>query len=428
MPPAPESWSLDGARLSARSGIGELMDDLGHALAAVPPGGKAPAMLGGGNPAHIPAMEEVWQRRLQEITSDPDARRRLLAVYDPPRGNQATIRALADLLRNELGWPVGPENIAVTPGGQTAFFLLFLLFGGPHADGSRGRILLPLAPEYIGYANQPLHEGTLLAQRPLISKPADHFFKYHIDFDNLRPPSDTAAICVSRPTNPSGNVITDAEMERLDRLAAERGVPLIIDNAYGLPFPGILFADATPLWTDRTIHILSLSKVGLPGTRTAFVIGPPEVAEAISSMVSVTGLANPNLGQAITAPLLADGELARLARGVVRPHYLAKRDAALAFIERHFPRHLPYRFHVCEGALFLWLWLEGSRKTSRELYESLKSQGVLVVPGHHFFFGTAPDAAPWPHRDECLRISFAMDPAMVEEGLRIIGREIASAW
>lgn len=48
-------------------------------------------------------------------------------------------------------------------------------------------------------------------------------------------------ICVSRPTNPTGNVITDEELLKLDALANQHGIPLVIDNAYGVPFPGIIF-------------------------------------------------------------------------------------------------------------------------------------------------------------------------------------------
>ncbi|MEA7931692.1 aminotransferase class I/II-fold pyridoxal phosphate-dependent enzyme, partial [Salmonella enterica subsp. enterica serovar Montevideo] len=41
------------------------------------------------------------------------------------------------------------------------------------------------------------------------------------------------------PTNPTGNVITDEELMKLDRLANQHNIPLVIDNAYGVPFPGI---------------------------------------------------------------------------------------------------------------------------------------------------------------------------------------------
>ena len=413
-------FSALGERLSGGSGIETLMDDLGRALAS---SGPCPHMLGGGNPAHIPEMEAVWLQHMQAIVSDPARLRRVLAIYDPPRGNAGCIEALATLLREELGWPVGPENIAVMPGGQTAFFFLFNLFGGTQADGRPGRILFPLVPEYIGYANQSLEPDVFTAHRPLITETGPHRFQYHIDFASLDPGPDVRALCISRPTNPSGNLLSDAEIGRLAGLAKDRGIPLIIDNAYGAPFPGIVFGEATPPWNEQTIHVMSLSKLGLPGTRTAFVVGPPKVAAAVSSMMAVTGLANGNFGQAIVQPLLADRSILTLSREVVRPYYLRKRDLALAAIAELFPDDIPYAVHESGGAMFLWLWMRGTRRKSREIYESLKSRGVLVVPGEYFFFGLPDD---WSHRHECLRISFAMAEDDVRAGLRIIADELTT--
>jgi valine--pyruvate aminotransferase len=361
---------------------------------------------------------------MREIVEDPAVLRRTLAIYDPPRGNPGVLKSLAALLRKEYGWQVGPENIAVTPGGQTAFYFLFNLFGGKRPDGTQGKILFPLIPEYIGYANQALEAGMFTAQRPKISRTAAHRFKYHIDFENLVPGPDVAAMCVSRPTNPSGNLISDSELSRLEAIAAQCGIPLIIDNAYGWPFPGIVFGEATPLWTPNTVHVMSLSKFGLPGTRTAFVVAPPAIASAISSMMAVTGLANGNFGQTIAGPLISSGEIIQLSREVIRPYYLRKRDAALKAIAELFPDDVSYALHESEGAMFLWLWIENSKRTSRELYESLKQQGVLVVPGEYFFFGDLDEN--WKHRHECLRISFAMNEADVRSGLEIIAKTITS--
>lgn len=414
------TFSSRGQRLAGGSGIEQLMDDLGHALAA---SGPSPHMLGGGNPAHIPAMEGIWLRRMQEIIGDPATLRRTLSIYDPPRGNPDCIRWLAELLRAEYGWPVGPENIAVTPGGQTAFFFLFNLLGGEREDGSHGKILFPLMPEYIGYANQALESDMFVARRPRIERTGLHAFKYHLDFENLDAGPDIRAICVSRPTNPSGNLISDGELGRLASIAAEKKIPLIIDNAYGWPFPGIVFGEAAPLWTENTVHVMSLSKFGLPGTRTAFVVGPPEIASAVSSMMAVTGLANGNFGQAIAGPLLKSSQILDLSREVIRPFYLRKRNAALAAVEEFFPQDLPFSLHQSEGAMFLWIRIENSRCTSRALYESLKNRGVLVVPGEYFFFGLPEDG--WKHRHECLRVSFAMQDDDVRAGLRIIAEEIA---
>jgi valine--pyruvate aminotransferase len=397
------------------SGIEHLMDDLGKALSGRQP---APLMLGGGNPAHIPEIEAAWKNRMLEIVNDPTLLRRTLGIYDPPRGNADVIQSLADLLRAEFGWPVGPENIAVTPGGQTAFYFLFNLLAGTRDDGSRGKILFPLMPEYIGYANQCLESGMFAAMQPEIQRTAPHRFKYHVDFSKLAPGPDIAAMCVSRPTNPSGNLVSDSELRHLESTAARLDIPLIIDNAYGWPFPGIVFGEVLPLWSDHTIHVMSLSKLGLPGTRTAFVVAAPEIASAVSSMMAVTGLANGNLGQTIVAPFFSSSEITRLSREIIQPFYKRKRDAALEAVAEFFPDDLPYSIHESEGALFLWLWLEGAKKSSREIYSDLRDDGVIIVPGEYFFFGDLDE--DWRHRQECLRISFAMDDSNVRAGLQKI--------
>jgi valine--pyruvate aminotransferase len=276
-------------------------------------------------------------------------------------------------------------------------------------------------PEYIGYANQGLDPGMFASLRPLIERTGPHSFKYHMDFERLDPGPEIGALCVSRPTNPSGNLISDAELAHLADIAARRKIPLIIDNAYGWPFPGIVFGEATPLWTDQTVHVMSLSKFGLPGTRTAFVVAPPRIAAAVSSMMAVTGLANGNFGQAIAGPLISSGEILQISREVIRPFYLRKRNMALEAVEELFPKDFPYAVHQSEGAMFLWIWIENSRRSSRELYEALKARGVLVVPGEYFFFGQEE----WNHRHECLRISFAMGDDDVRAGLGMIAEEIS---
>jgi valine--pyruvate aminotransferase len=237
---------------------------------------------------------------------------------------------------------------------------------------------------------------------------------------------DIAAICVSRPTNPSGNVLTDDEVALLSEIAQEHNIPLIIDNAYGAPFPGVIFGHATPVWDEHVILTLSLSKLGLPGTRTGIVIAQKEVIDGLASMTSIAGLANGNVGQAIVQPLIESGEILRLSREVIKPFYQHKSTQALAWVEEHFDDALSYRVHKSEGALFLWIWFEGLPITSRQLYERLKERGVLVVPGSYFFFGLDDDE--WRHRDECLRINFTMPDAIVEAGIRIIGEEVSRAY
>lgn len=418
------SWELSefGGRLSEGSGIGELMEDLGHAIAQ---GGGKVRMLGGGQPAHIPEMTARWRERLEEIAGLPDGLERMLGNYDPPAGSTSFRSSLAELFAREFSWPVTEKNIAVTSGGQTAFFFLLNSLAGRMPDGREKRVLLPLVPEYIGYADQSVGAPLFRGRKPRIERRGEHSFKYTVDFSNLRVEPTDSAICVSRPTNPTGNVLTDEEVAHLAALARAHDIPLIIDNAYGAPFPNVIFGEATPIWDENIILTLSLSKLGLPGTRTGIVVAREEVIRGITSLTSIAGLANGNVGQAIVQPMIESGEILRLSREVVRPFYEEKSRLAQAWVSQYWDSQLPYRVHASEGALFLWVWFEGLPITARELYERLKARDVLVVPGNYFFFGLEE---PWRHQDECLRINFSLDRGTVEEGIRIIGEEVAKAY
>jgi valine--pyruvate aminotransferase len=183
---------------------------------------------------------------------------------------------------------------------------------------------------------------------------------------------------------------------------------------------------ATPFWDEHVILTLSLSKIGLPGTRTGIVIGPPEIIQALGSSSAIAGLSNPNIGQQITLPLIQSGEILRLSREVVRPFYAAKCQLARQAAHDAFGEDGEWFMHRSEGALFLWFWFPGLPVHSQELYERLKKRGVLVIPGHHFFFGL-DDQPHWAHRHECIRVSYAMEESIVRDGLRIIAEEVRLA-
>lgn len=419
------SWELSefGQRICGPSGISQLMQDLGDALAS---DRDDLCMLGGGQPAHIPEVDAIWRSRIQSMLDSPGEIERSLSEYGPPAGNMDFRRTVANLFQREYGWNIGPENIAVTLGGQTAFFFLFNALAGKFVDGSHRHVLLPLVPEYVGYANQQANDQSFRAVRPTIEHLDEHTFKYRVDFDKLAIEPETSAICVSRPTNPTGNVLTDDEISRLAQLASQHNVPLMIDNAYGSPFPGAIFTEVTPIWNDDIVLTYSLSKIGLPGTRTGIVIAREELIESIASMTSIIGLANTNIGQSIVTPLIDSGELLRISNDLIRPFYRDRSMTAQEAFHESFDNSIPYHIHSSEGALFLWLWCENLPIDSRELYERLKSRGVIVVPGDEFFFGD--DDPSWQHRHECLRVSFAMPEPMVKRGIKIIAEEVTRAY
>jgi valine--pyruvate aminotransferase len=398
------------------------MDDLGAIAAA----GGGIMNLGGGSPSLIPAAEAAFRRHMESLLRREGAFERAIGLYGGPDGDRDFADALAALLRREVGWRVGASNIALTNGSQSAFLPLFNLLAGPTGDGRPARrILLPLSPEYIGYADLGFTPGLFTARRSTIHELDDKLFKYGVDFDGLDEVEDIGAICVSRPTNPTGNVITDQEVERLGAVARARGVPLVLDTAYGAPFPGIVFGESTPVWDEHTVVCMSLSKLGLPGLRTGIVIANEEIIEALAAATAIYCLSPGRLGPALATELMESGALLPLARDVIRPHYAARAARAVDRL-RGGLHDYPVRIHKPEGAFFLWLWMPGLPITNAALYERLKQRNVIVVSGHYFFPGREDD--DWPHKRECIRISYADDWERTERGLDIIVEEVRRAY
>ncbi|WP_034945297.1 valine--pyruvate transaminase [Erwinia oleae] len=411
------SFSAFGDKFTRHTGITRLMEDMGEGLRT--PGA---VMLGGGNPAQIPEMNAYFQQLLQEMQQDGSLTE-ALCNYDGPRGKSTLLVSLARLLRDELGWEVSPQNIALTNGSQSAFFYLFNLYAGRRADGSRKRVLFPLAPEYLGYADAGLDEELFVSVRPDIEMLPHGQFKYHVDFEHLHITDDIGLVCVSRPTNPTGNVITDEELMKLDVLAQQHDVPLLIDNAYGVPFPGIIFSEARPLWNPNIILCMSLSKLGLPGTRCGIVIADEKIINAISNMNGIISLAPGSIGPAIAHQMIQRGDLLRLSETVIRPFYQQRVNETIALIRRYLPEDRCL-IHKPEGAIFLWLWFKDLPITTEVLYQRLKKRGVLMVPGHFFFPGLEHE---WPHTHQCMRMNYVPDSDIIEKGIAILAAEIANA-
>ena len=412
--------SAFGEKFTRRAGITQLMDDLGEAMA-----GGGMLMLGGGNPAHIPEIQQLFRERMEAILRTPGGFESMIGNYDGSHGHTPFIIALSDLLRDTFGWNIGPANIALTNGSQNAFFCLFNLFAGEMPDGSRKKVLFPLTPEYIGYADVGLSDSFFAARRPGIELLDDRMFKYHVDFDALDIGDDIGAICVSRPTNPTGNVLTDAEMLHLDALAKDHGIPFIIDNAYGTPFPDIIYSDARPIWNENTVVCMSLSKFGLPNLRTGIVIAREEIATAIADINGVMQLAPGGLGARLTMELIRSGDIIQISRNIVQPYYRAKAQRALDLLRTGL-EGLPFRIHRPEGAIFLWIWLQDLPCTAAELYNRLKARRTLVIPGHHFFPGLEHEY--WQHKHECIRVTYAQDDAVVAEGIRVLTDEVRKLY
>ena len=82
------SFSNFGQKFTHKSGILQLMDDLGQAMS----GNSDLLMLGGGNPGHIPQIQTVFRKRMEQILADKNAFEKLIGNYDPPQGDLASLQ------------------------------------------------------------------------------------------------------------------------------------------------------------------------------------------------------------------------------------------------------------------------------------------------------------------------------------------------
>ncbi|CAE6930236.1 Valine--pyruvate aminotransferase [Vibrio sp. B1FIG11] len=411
-------FSKFGEKFNQYSGITQLMDDLNDGLRT--PGA---IMLGGGNPAAIPAMLDYFRQASEEMLANGELVA-ALANYDGPQGKDAFVKALAQLFRETYGWDISEKNISLTNGSQSGFFYLFNLLAGQQPDGSHKKVLLPIAPEYIGYGDAGIDEDIFVSYHPEIELLDNGLFKYHVDFEQLKVDDSVAAICASRPTNPTGNVLTDEEVRKLDKLARENNIPLIIDNAYGLPFPNIIFEDVEPFWNENTILCMSLSKLGLPGVRCGIVIASEEITQALTNMNGIISLAPGSVGPALANHIIGKGDLLKLSSEVIKPFYKQKSQRAVELLQEAITDER-FRIHKPEGAIFLWLWFDELPITTMELYQRLKARGVLIVPGEYFFIGQKDE---WDHAHQCLRMNYVQDDEMMQKGIAIIAEEVEKAY
>ena len=417
-----------GAKLTGNSGILQLMDDLGQPL----PENMPSYQLGGGNPARIAQLDSMYRAEMEKIMADGDSFGDLIGRYDAPAGRVSFCHDVAEYLSNKYGWDIDAENIAVTNGSQTAMFYLFNLFAGTSTvNGKKVKrtVVFPLVPEYIGYADQGIEPDMFVGIPAGFQRYEDNTFKYQVNFPLLEKylaeHDNVGALCVTRPTNPTGNVLTDDEIRRLSNLALKYDIPLIVDNAYGLPWPDIIFTDnAEPFFGPNVILSMSLSKIGLPSMRTGIIIAPKEIAKAVGNINAIAALTTASAGQRLASNLIKSGTLVEYARKFVRPFYEKKSIQTQAFIHKYLSG-TDYAVHKSERAIFLWLLLPQLSITTRQMYHELKKRGVIVVPGEYFFFGNATDGSlpkveDHPHYTKCLRINYSRPENEVEEGIKII--------
>ena len=403
-----------GQQMSHLTGVRAIMKDIIETLQS---GQSADFInLSAGNPVILPEVEQLWRDCTNQLLASADYGE-VVCRYGSSRGYEPLIDAIAADFNQRYNLNLKPENILITPGSQSIYFLAANSLGGYTPGGQLKEILLPLSPDYTGYGGVSLYPEAVRSYRPTLEvNAAAHRFKYRPDFSQLTITEQTGFILFSRPCNPTGNVLTDEEVNRITTLAAD--VPVFIDSAYAPPFPALNFVEMMPVLAPNVVHCISLSKAGLPGERVGIAMGDAATIRVLESFQTNLCIHSSRYGQAIAARAIASGALAEIATTVIRPHYQQKFEVIEATLDQAMP-DVPWYLHQAEGSIFAWLWLQDLPMDDQAFYQALKRYGVIIVPGSPFFSGLRDD---WNHKHQCFRISLTETAERIAIAIRRLAK------
>lgn len=412
-----------GAQMSNLTGVRAIMKDIIETLRA----GKGQDFinLSAGNPVILPEVEQLWRDCTASLLSSSEYGE-VVCRYGSSQGYQPLIEAVVKDFNQRYGLSLSDRNILITPGSQSIYFYAANAFGGYTAAGQLKQVVLPLSPDYTGYGGVSLVPEAVIAYQPTLElDEASHRFKYRPDFSQLSIDENSGCVIFSRPCNPTGNVLSDEEVEKIAALAAPYEVPVLVDSAYGPPFPALNYTKMNPVFGGNIIHCMSLSKAGLPGERIGIAIGDEQAIQMLECFQTNMCIHSPRYGQAIAARAIADGALAEISKTIIRPYYQNKFTVVETTLDRAMSKELPWFLHRGEGAIFAWLWLKDLPMTDWEFYQELKQVGVIVVPGSSFFPGLRSE---WKHKQECLRISLTATDAEIQAGMERLAKLVEKIY
>ena len=371
--------------------------------------------LGGGVPYPIPAMCEWFE---SQIAEHPRRLVDALGRYAPPAGPGPLREALAHHLREAGHGPVYSDDVVVMNGAQAALRVLL---------GREGHTLLVRDAEYLGVSG--LAPTGRLESVPARVRETGTGFRADLDLERIRERlhrrPHVHRVYLSRPGNPTGAVDQWSEVDELAEIASHEGAELIVDGAYGPPFPGLVWDDATErthtAWDERFTWILSTSKMGLPGARCAFVVTDRARAAMLAADQVRDGLSTGGTGAGLLTETVRDGTFSTLAREVVRPWYAKARETMLEGLRTHLAG-TPAKVHASEGGFFAWIELGAIPGGASAVARRLKGEGVYVASGKWFF--PADEVPP----DEHLRLTFAAPHEAIAHGCTRLGEAVREAY
>jgi valine--pyruvate aminotransferase len=383
--------------------------------------------LSAGNPAILPQVYEMWEEALKDIVNDKQLRN-LISQYGSSYGTHELIDCIREYFSTNYHIKLDREEVLITSGSQNLFFLALNSFCGTNKEGRVKKALIPMLPDYAGYSGVALEEGIIEGIPPIVSKLGKHMFRYEFNeraFKNkIAQDPDIGAVVLSRPNNPSGNILSEEAVQFISQVCKDYNIPLLIDSAYAPPFPAINFVEMNPIIHDNIIHCMSLSKAGLPGERIGIAIGKSDFIKVMEAFQSNILIHSSRLGQRIVVNTLKSGQLAEISANYIRAHYKQKHECLKNLLTTYMSDDVPWYLHKAEGSLFGWLWLEGLPFSADDLYNKLKAKNLIVVPGESFFHGSQSSS----HNQECIRISLTATDEELKKGIHILSSVVKKIY
>lgn len=354
--------------------------------------------------------------------------------YAPTAGVQELRVVLAEKARTRNGLGCAAEQVIITPGSTQALFATLEVLFSPGEE-----VLLPEIywPNYV-------QETLLLGGRPVFY-PLGPGYQPEVDALPRLVTSKTRAILVNSPSNPTGAVFPEAALRAFHRIARERDLWILSDEAYeDFVFRGAhvspgSFERDLPEGERRVFTLFTFSKsYAMTGLRLGCVVAPSLYTATLLRKCQeplVASTAMPIQWGAL--PALREEERARVER--MRETYRRRRDLALSILK---PAGMAD--YVPEGAFYIMADVSATGMTGDEFAVSLlREERVAVAPGSGFAIlpelgpdGTllaepdpsgAPDYPTHPKARHRVRIAFCVSDEDLGEGLRRMVRFAARA-
>jgi aspartate/methionine/tyrosine aminotransferase len=216
---------------------------------------ESPEQLGYDTIRYNLSESSVADRRLGELKVRLDD---VLLCYGDHRGAPDLRRQIA-----ATGSGVSAEDVLVTPGAAGALFIIAtsLLRKGDH--------IVVIRPNYATNIETPRAIGCDIS---FIDLTFENGFRLDLAAVEAAIRPETKYLSITYPHNPTGVMLTEAELRAVVDLVERRGIRLLFDETYREMTRGPVLPIAASL-SDRVISVSSLSKTyGIPGIRIGWLI------------------------------------------------------------------------------------------------------------------------------------------------------------